>query len=64
MSADIVNLREARKAKARAEKDKQAEANRRLHGMTKVEREKLADARRRMEKHLRGHKRDTDDGTS
>ena len=61
MSADIVNLREARKAKARAAKEREAEGNRRLDGMTKVEREKLADARRRMEKHLRGHKRETDD---
>ena len=30
--ADIVNLRRARKAKARAEKDKAADANRVLHG--------------------------------
>lgn len=62
MPADIVNLREARKAKARAEKEKRAEENRRAHGMSKAERDKLADARRRMEKHLRGHRRETDDG--
>jgi hypothetical protein len=30
--AEIVNLRRARKAKARAEKDKAADANRVLHG--------------------------------
>lgn len=62
MPADIVNLRAARKAKARAEKEKRAEENRRLHGISKAERDKLADARRRMEKHLRGHRRETDDG--
>lgn len=64
MAADIVNLRAARKAKARAEKEKRAEENRRLHGISKAEREKLVDARRRMEKHLRGHRRETDDGTA
>lgn len=64
MPADIVNLREARKAKVRAGKEKQAEENRRVHGMTRAERDKLADARRRMEKHLRGHKRETDDGSA
>lgn len=34
--AEIVNLRMARKAKARANKGKQAEANRALHGETKA----------------------------
>lgn len=38
MAADIVNLRQARKAKARADKDQQAEANRRRFGRTKAER--------------------------
>lgn len=33
--AEIVNLRRARKAKAKAEKDKAAEANRTLHGTPK-----------------------------
>lgn len=37
MSADIVNLRHARKAKARTDKERQAEQNRLLHGRTKAE---------------------------
>jgi hypothetical protein len=43
--AEIVNLNRARKAKARAEKDKTAEANRIAHGTPKALR-KLAKARR------------------
>ena len=42
--AEIVNLRRARKAKARAEKDKTAEANRVAHGAPKTVKE-LAKAR-------------------
>lgn len=37
--AEIVNLRQARKAKARAEADKKADANRAKHGVAKSERE-------------------------
>ena len=33
--AEIVNLRRARKAKGRTEKDREAEANRVKHGVTK-----------------------------
>jgi hypothetical protein len=33
---DLINLRRARKARARAEKDKQAEANRVAHGTPKT----------------------------
>jgi hypothetical protein len=58
--ADIINLRQARKAKARGEKEKTAEANRRLHGMTKAEREKAADDRRRLDQHVERHRRETD----
>lgn len=36
--AEVINLRLARKAKARAEADKQADANRAKHGRTKAER--------------------------
>lgn len=57
---DIVNLRKVRKAKARVEKDKAAEANRRLYGMTRAEREKSADTRGRLERHVEGHRRETD----
>ncbi len=37
MAADIVNLRQFRKQKARSEKDKQAEQNRLTFGRTKAE---------------------------
>jgi hypothetical protein len=42
--AELINLRRARKAKARSEKEKQAEANRVTHGTPKVLR-KLEKAR-------------------
>ena len=60
MSADVVNLRQARKAKARAEKDKASEANRRLHGMSRAERAKAEEARARLARHVEGHRRETD----
>ena len=61
--ADIVNLRRFRKAKARAEKEKSAEANRQLHGLT---RDAKADAKRvqdEAKRHVDGHRLDneTDD---
>jgi hypothetical protein len=61
MTADIVNLRKVRKAKARAEHDRQAEANRRLHGMTRAERERAADEKRRLATHVEGHRREDRD---
>lgn len=39
MAADIINLRQARKAKARVEKDKTAEQNRITFGRTKAEKQ-------------------------
>jgi len=38
MSAEIVNLRRARKARARTDREKEAEANRAKFGRTKAER--------------------------
>jgi hypothetical protein len=38
--SNVVNLNKFRKAKAKAEKAKQAETNKRLHGRTKVERQR------------------------
>lgn len=56
--AEIVNLRQARKAKARGEKAKTADANRTLHGTPKHLR-KLAKARSEKAAHdLDGHKKD------
>lgn len=37
MSADIINLRQARKSKARNEKEKRADQNRVTHGLSKAE---------------------------
>jgi hypothetical protein len=54
--AEIVNLNRARKAKAKAEKDKTAETNRVLHGTPKAIR-KLSEARKdKAEQRLRGHR--------
>lgn len=39
MTAEIVNLRQARKSKARSDKDKQAEQNRISFGRTKSEKQ-------------------------
>ena len=39
MSAEIINLRQARKAKARAEKEKRAAENRASFGRTKSQRD-------------------------
>ncbi len=49
MAADIVNLRRARKAKTRAEKEREAEANRVKHGTSKFTHD-LARARAEKEK--------------
>jgi Domain of unknown function (DUF4169) len=49
MGAEIVNLRRARKAKGRAEKEREAEANRARHGVAKPARD-LAKARAEKEK--------------
>jgi hypothetical protein len=47
--AEIVNLRRARKAKGRAEKDRAADANRAKHGVAKSTRD-LAKARAEKDK--------------
>lgn len=58
--AEIVNLRRARKAKARTEKDKTAEANRVAHGTPKALR-KLSEARKdKAEQRLAGHRLEDD----
>lgn len=59
--ADIINLRRARKAKAKTEKDKMAEANRLLHGTPKHLRN-LAEARKdKADQALSGHKLENQD---
>jgi hypothetical protein len=56
MGAEIINLRRARKGKAKAEKEKSAEANRLLHGTPKHLRN-LAEAHKdKADQALSGHK--------
>ena len=50
----IVNLNKFRKRKAKAERVKQAETNRRLHGRTKLERERETLERQKLERDLSG----------
>lgn len=58
--ADIVYLNRARKAKARAEKEKTAAANRVAHGTPKALR-KLSDARKdQADQRLSGHRLEKD----
>jgi len=56
--AEIVNLRQARKRRARAEKDAQAEQNRLSFGRTKAEREASAAKAELEARRLEGHRRD------
>jgi hypothetical protein len=56
--AEIVNLRRARKAKARQENDSVAAANRIVHGRSKAEKQRLAAEKERAERTLDGHRRD------
>ncbi|WP_420333242.1 DUF4169 family protein [Roseibium sp.] len=56
MSAEIVNLRQARKRKQRADSEKQAEDNRRKFGRTKAEREAARRRRDELEKKVEGHR--------
>ncbi len=56
--AEIINLKNARKQKARAAKEVQAAQNRVLFGQTKAERLKQASEKALAEKHIDGHKKD------
>lgn len=56
--ADIINLRNVRKQKARAEKEVTAEANRLKFGRSKGDKLRDAVEKSRAEKHVDGHKRD------
>jgi len=58
--AEIVNLRKARKAKARAEKETQAAENRIKFGRSKAERDLGTTSRRLAERKLEAHRRETD----
>ncbi|HVW91317.1 MAG TPA: DUF4169 family protein [Devosia sp.] len=55
---EIVNLRQARKAKARAGKEAEAAANRAKFGRSKAEKELEAARRKLAERSIEGHKRE------
>jgi hypothetical protein len=61
MAADIVNLRQFRKQKARSEKDKAADANRLQFGRTKAEKTLTKTINEKAEKALDQGKLDTPD---
>ncbi|WP_176597414.1 MULTISPECIES: DUF4169 family protein [Sphingobium] len=58
---DIINLRQARKAKARAEKDRLAQSNRAKFGRTKAERQAQSLEEERKNRQIEGAVRDNKD---
>jgi hypothetical protein len=58
VTAEIVNLRKARKAKARSEAESRAAENRVRFGRTRAERETLAVEQDRAVRSLEGHRRE------
>jgi hypothetical protein len=59
--AEIINLRQARKQKARAEKEARADQNRVSFGRTKAEKELTKAEREKAQRHIDSHKRDDDE---
>lgn len=57
---DILNLRQARKAKARQEKARQAEQNRLLHGRAGAEKKREKALREKSVSFLENHRRERD----
>lgn len=55
---EVVNLRQARKHKARIEKERVASENRALHGRTKAERERERLLTDKAENFIAGHRRE------
>lgn len=56
---DIINLRQARKAKARSDKEQAAAANRAKFGRTKAERQASLQEDARLDRMLEGSRRET-----
>jgi hypothetical protein len=56
--AEIINLKNARKQKARSDKDAKAEQNRILFGRTKAEKLQQAAEKVRAAKRIDGHRKD------
>lgn len=59
--AEIVNLRIARKRKARVEQEREAAGNRALHGRSRAEKTGTRNERERSERSLDGHRLDRSD---
>jgi hypothetical protein len=59
--ADIVNLRQVRKQKARADKERAAAENRAIHGRSKAERERERRLEQKSSTFLDAHRRYSDD---
>ncbi|UZW54994.1 DUF4169 family protein [Sphingobium sp. JS3065] len=55
---DVINLRQARKARARADKDRLAQRNRAKFGRTKAERQAQSLEEERKNRHIEGALRD------
>ena len=64
MPAEIINLRKARKARKRFEKARAADINRAAHGVSKAERNTIADAKARRERLLDQARRSATDPAS
>ena len=60
---EVVNLRRARKTRARQEAEREAEQNRVAFGRTKAERQATTAERERATRTLEGHRLGTDDDT-
>ena len=58
--SEIVNLKRARKGKARAAAEAEAAQNRLTHGRSKVEKELAKAEHKNAQRRLDGHKRDDD----
>jgi len=56
MAGNVVNLRQARKRKRRADKDAKADEARRLHGLSKAEKTALRSEKDKSVRHLDGHR--------
>ncbi len=61
MTGKVVNLRQARKRRARAEKEKRAEENRIRFGRTKAERNLSGMLREKHVRHVDGHRREDEE---
>ena len=60
MTADLINLRQARKRKARGDREAEAERNRALHGESKASKQKRQTELNKAVRSLEGHRRDPD----